>query len=128
MLKNIIAFAIAFILWIVLWLGANNLMSMLFSNRFDAQGTTTNIAILFLLLLMSILIAAISGWVLALVTGESNRTLALTLGAFLFTLALMVHINNWQDFPAWYHILFLILMIPSILFGNRIIERDSLFY
>ena len=128
MLKNIIAFATAFILWIILWFGVNNVLAMLIPSRFNANGITESSAILFLLLVASIVIAAISGWILALVIGDSNRTLALTLGAFLFALALVLHINNWQDFPIWYHILFLILMIPSILFGNRIIERDKLFY
>lgn len=101
---------------------------MLIPGKFNSDGTTNSYAVLFLALLISIVIAAISGWLLALVTGDSNRTLALTLGAVLFTLALILQMNNWQDFPIWYHLLFLILMIPSILFGNRIIERDSLFY
>ena len=128
MLRNIIAFATAFILWVVLWLGANNLIAMLIPGRFNSDGTTDSYAVLFLALVASIVIAAVSGWLLAVIKGNSNRTLSLTLGAFLFTLALVLQMNNWQDFPIWYHLLFLILMIPSILFGNRIIERDSLFY
>ena len=128
MLRNIIAFATAFILWVVLWLGANNLIAMLIPGRFNSDGTTDSYAVLFLALVASIVIAAVSGWLLAVVTGKSNRTLSLTLGAFLFTLALILQMNDWQDFPIWYHLLFLFLMIPSILFGNRIIERNSLFY
>lgn len=128
MLKNIIAFATAFILWIVLWFGSSYLVSLLIPSRFNADGTTESSAVFFLFLVASIIISAISGWVLALVVGESNRTLALTLGAFLFSLALILHASSWQDFPMWYHMLFLLLMIPSILFGNRIIERNTLFY
>jgi len=128
MLKNIIAFATAFILWIVLWFGSSYLVSLLIPSRFNADGTTESSAVLFLFLVVSILISAISGWVLSLIVGDSNRTLALTLGAVLFSLALILQLSSWQEFPFWYHLLFLALMIPSILFGNRIIERDSLFY
>jgi hypothetical protein len=61
----------------------------------------------------------LSGFLSSFVAGE-NRKAPLVLGILLFAVGLMVEILVWQYLPIWYHIAFLLILIPSSLIGGRL--------
>jgi hypothetical protein len=65
-------------------------------------------------------LASISaGYILARL-GPDARRLPLILGALLLAMFLPVHYNLWNKFPIWYHLLFLLTIIPFVVAGARI--------
>jgi hypothetical protein len=65
-------------------------------------------------------LASISaGYILARL-GPDARRLPLILGALLLAMFLPVHYNLWNKFPVWYHLLFLLTIIPFVVAGARI--------
>jgi len=57
-----------------------------------------------------------------LTTVIAPRAMAATvlLGAVLLVAFIPVHINLWDRFPAWYHLTFLLTLIPLSVLGGRI--------
>ena len=57
-----------------------------------------------------------------LTTVIAPRAMAATvlLGAVLLVAFIPVHINLWDRFPAWYHVTFLLTLIPLSVLGGRI--------
>jgi hypothetical protein len=65
-------------------------------------------------------VASVSaGLVVARLAPHGGR-LPLFLGALLLAMFLPVHYNLWSKFPAWYHLLFLLTIIPFVMAGARI--------
>src|SRR5262249_27381570 len=48
------------------------------------------------------------------------RTATLLLGAILLVAFVPIHINLWNRFPAWYHVTFLLTLIPLSVLGGRL--------
>ena len=48
---------------------------------------------------------------------------AWTLAIILLAVGLGVEISGWDTTPAWYHIVFLVLIVPSVLLGARLARR-----
>ena len=38
---------------------------------------------------------------------------------------LLVHISIWSPFPVWYHLAFLLAIVPSVLAGALTVKRSS---
>jgi hypothetical protein len=57
-----------------------------------------------------------------LTTVIAPRAIAATvlLGAVLLVAFIPIHINLWDRFPAWYHLTFLLTLIPLSVLGGRI--------
>jgi hypothetical protein len=60
-----------------------------------------------------------AGYVLARLAPNARR-LPLILGALLLATFLPVHYNLWNKFPVWYHVLFLLTIVPLVLAGAQI--------
>ena len=55
---------------------------------------------------------AVTGWV-----SQSNRWAPLIVGSVVFAAFLPLHISIWSKFPVWYHLTFLLTIIPATLVG-----------
>lgn len=80
---------------------------------------------------MAMLIARLmSGAVATLVAGAvvgrlaGNGSKALPVAAFLiFAVSLADHVRIWDQYPAWYHLVYLGYLIPLTLLGGRLVGR-----
>jgi len=64
----------------------------------------------------------LAGWVTAVITRRS--TLArVTTGGLLLVSFIPVHIGLWHKFPVWYHLTFLLSLVPLTWLGGRIATR-----
>src|SRR5262245_10547105 len=65
------------------------------------------------------ILTAAAGAVAALVARDGGRT-AWWLGAFFFVISLPQHLYTvWNDYPAWYHAVYLLSLIPIAGYGGR---------
>jgi hypothetical protein len=68
----------------------------------------------------------------SLVAGAVTRKISPTgplapwiVGGVVLAMFLPVHISIWSRFPIWYHLAFLLTIVPSVLVGALIVKRSS---
>jgi hypothetical protein len=70
--------------------------------------------------LATIIFGAVVGWI---ARGE-RRTINLIIAAWLIY-SVIDHYIVWDEFPVWYHILYLAYITPLALLGAKLVERGS---
>lgn len=130
MVRIILGVIAGFVAWSILWVGSDQvLMATLDWYRehqnafqkamFNGESFQANTTILIMHLVRSVIISLISGYLAALVAAE-NRRAPLILGILLLLFGIMVQAYAWKYIPVWYHLLFLVLLIPVTMIGGRL--------
>ncbi len=131
MLRIILGVIAGFILWSIVWVGLDALWSAVspgwFGRIFNEfqnaakhnEPFTPPLAVSIYLIFQSVLCSLFAGFTAALIAKE-NRKSTLALGVLLLLTGIFVEVSNWQYFPIWYHVLFLLLLIPATVSGGRL--------
>jgi len=124
MVRNIVATLAAPLVWGLVGLPLNQLILALFPSD-TPQSLST--AYLLCSLLASFVYSLLAGAAAARVAhAEAERT-GLFAGLAVLAVGLGVQIGNWTLFPVWYHLIFLVALMPGCQFGARLIQsRRSL--
>jgi hypothetical protein len=75
-------------------------------------------SMLFTRLALSAIALLIAAWVTTLIARKAIVTPIL--GIVLLLVSVPIHINLWDKFPLWYHLTFLVTLIPLCILGGRI--------
>jgi len=130
MIRTILAVIVGFCVWSILWVGGNQLFMILSPGWYAAseeafikavtnkEPFTADSTILLIHLVLSVVVSFISGYIAALVARENKRS-TLWLGVVLLLVGIMVEVAYWNYIPIWYHLLFLILLVPVTVAGGR---------
>jgi len=70
--------------------------------------------------LSSVCAGAVAAWI-----AKGNRKAALALGLLLVVIFVPVHYGVWDRFPVWYHLTFLVSLLPLTLLGARLVRGAS---
>ena len=131
MVRMILAIIGGFLAWSILWVGSDQVLMSLspdwygahqhaferaFTNKTAFEADTT---ILFMHLVREILITLAAGYLTALIARENVRS-TLILGVLLLLVGIGVEAMAWNYIPAWYHIIFLLLLIPLTVAGGKL--------
>ena len=131
MLRIILGVIAGFIIWSILWVGLDALLSAIspgwFGKNFaDFQNAvsrnepfTPPVSVSVYLIFQSVLCSIVAGFAAAAIAKE-NRKSTLALGILLLATSIFVEASHWNYFPIWYHILFLLLLIPMTVLGGRL--------
>jgi len=68
----------------------------------------------------SVAAGAVTGWI-----SRSSRWAPLVVGGVVLAMFLPVHIAIWSKFPAWYHLTFLLTIVPAVLVGALLPARGN---
>jgi hypothetical protein len=68
----------------------------------------------------SLAAGAVTGWV-----APSSERPAWALGIVVLALFIPVHINLWHVLPIWYHLTFLLTIVPLVVIGSRLVRRRA---
>ena len=122
-MKRLVLAAIAgFLVWSALWLLGNlGALGPLFPESTAAFGRAepvTHGPYLFLALGLSIACSLLAGWLCARLARERSLAAVLTLGLLLLVTGIAVQLSAWALMPVWYHLSFLILILPACLLGR----------
>ena len=130
MIRLILGIIVGFVVWTILWLGSEQMLSVLSPGWFGAhqiafekatfnkEPFTVETSILLVNLFRGILITIISGYVAALIAAENKRS-TLILGILLLAFGLFVVAMTWSMIPIWYHVLFSLMLIPMTILGGK---------
>ncbi|MBK6724398.1 MAG: hypothetical protein IPO41_04840 [Acidobacteria bacterium] len=133
MVRIILGVIVGFIVWSIVWVGSEALLASLSpdwlgKHSLDAQKalaagipleSANDAGIAIINLIRSFVTSILGGYMAALVAGEYKRS-TMALGIILLVVGIMVEYMFWNLAPAWYHILFVLALIPMTILGGRI--------
>jgi len=130
MIRLILGIVVGFIAWTILWMGSDA-VSVLVSPWYRSQQDAMLVAmanekpfqadsLLFgLRLVISIIASVLSGFLAVVVSKEQGKT-TLILGIVLLLVGIMVQLSVWNYVPIWFHLAFLIMLIPMTIAGGKL--------
>lgn len=131
MLRIILGVVVGFIVWSIAWLGMDALLSAIspgwFGRNFAEFQNAVNrnepftppVSVSVYLIFQSVLCSLIAGFTAA-TTAKENRKSTLALGILLLATGVFVEASYWNYFPIWYHVSFLLLLIPMTFAGGKL--------
>ena len=117
MKRSILACLAGLLTWIVVVTVINRVLRLSLPNYTAAEQTLQftlgmKWARLLMAVMTSVVAGAVTGWV-----SRSSRWAPLIVGSVVFAMFVPLHIAIWSKFPVWYHLTFLLTIIPAVLVG-----------
>jgi len=123
MKRSILACLAGLLTWIVVVTAINRVLRLTLPNYTAAEQTLQfTLGMKWARLLMAIVTSVAAGAVTGLIS-RSNRWAPLLVGSVVLAMFLPLHIAIWSKFPAWYHLTFLLTIIPAVLVGALLSPR-----
>ena len=131
MLRIILGVIAGFIVWSIVWVGMDALLSAVspdwfgknlneFQNAVERhEDFMTPVSVSGYLIFQSILCSLLAGLTAATIAGRNQKT-TFALGVLLLITGIFIEAAYWNYFPVWYHISFLLLLIPATMLGGRL--------
>ncbi len=130
MLRIILAIIVGFIVWSILWVGSDAIFSAVSPDwgktsadfRAAAENKTPFTlasSVLLILLIKSFIVSIISGFTTALIARENSKS-TFGLGVLLLVFGIFIQSAYWNYMPLWYHIPFLLMLIPMAILGGKL--------
>ena len=115
--RMIAAVVAGLVAWIVIATVLNWLMRMGWPGYAQLESSMTfTPAMMLARLSVGALSSVVAGVVVARVARRRGST-AVVLGVLLLVVFLPVHYQLWEKFPLWYHVAFLVSLLPLVIFG-----------
>lgn len=106
------------IAWTVPWLALGLALKAAMPGSFEPDGATTSVGILFILVAGSAGCSIIGGWTTAFVARERARLAVRMFAGVQVAIGIAIQAAWWDRLPPWYHLAFLILLVPATLLGG----------
>jgi len=116
-MRQVIAVAAGFILWSVGWLCYNASLRKFGFVSSDQTQPIHSVMALLALLAGSCILSLLAGFTAASIARSSPVAVAMGLGLLLLAVGLFFQIQLWRLMPFWYHLLFLVLLVPICFAG-----------
>jgi hypothetical protein len=129
MVRIILGVIAGFLVWSILWVGSDAIFSVI-SPDWGKTSTefreavaknapyTLGSTVLIALLIKSFFVSLISGFITAWIAKENTKS-TFVLGILLLLFGLFVQLAHWNYMPLWYHVPFLVLLIPMTILGGK---------
>ncbi len=120
MAKAIIGAVVGYAIWTAIWLGGNAVMLpdaarvVGEGEPYDATGPLVGA------IGLSVVCSLAAGLAAATIAGPRARTAAIVAAAALLLTGIGVQAGAWSLIPLWYHLIFLVLIVPMVLLGARL--------
>jgi len=112
---------VGFVVWSVLWLGSNQVLQVAFPDAFTADDVATGSTVLLIALALSVLFSVLAGWLTARMAKTPDNRPAVYLGILLLIVGIAVQAAYWDAMPLWYHLAFLLLLLPAAMLGGGMV-------
>jgi hypothetical protein len=117
MKRSILACLAGLPTWIVVVTVINRLLRLSLPNYTAAEQTLQfTLGMKWARLLMAIVTSLVAGAVTRWIS-PSSRWAPLIVGSVVLAMFVPLHIAIWSKFPVWYHLTFLLTIIPAVLVG-----------
>jgi hypothetical protein len=124
MLRSVLAIVAGFVV-IGCLVGLTDLaMHSLFVGRYGPNGSVSDAVVLAITEIYVFVYATAGCWLCARIAQRRPMFHALVLGVLGLVFNVVGSYMAWKLFPAWYHVVALILVMPAAWLGGRIAERQ----
>ena len=125
MKRSILACLAGLLAWFVVVTVINRVLRLSLPNYTAAEHTLQftlgmKWARLLMAIVTSLVAGAVTGWI-----SPASRWATLIVGSVVLAMFAPWHIANWSKFPAWYHLTFLLTIIPAVLVGALLAPRRN---
>jgi len=125
MKRLVLACVAGLLTWVVVVSVINRVLRLSLPNYTAAEHTLQfTLGMKWARLLMAIVTSVAAGFVTGWIS-RSNRWASLIVGSLVLVMFLPVHIAIWSKFPVWYHLTFLLTIVPAVLVGALLSPRQS---
>ncbi len=125
MKRSILACLAGLLTWIVVVTVINRVLRLSLPNYTAAEQTLQfTLGMKWARLLMAIVTSLVAGAVTRWIS-PSSRWAPLIVGGVVLAMFVPLHIAIWSKFPVWYHLTFLLTIIPAVLVGALLPPRRN---
>ena len=117
MIRTVAAVIAGNFIWTGLWLGLNALLRMQGMLPAESTQRVEAPAPLGVLLLASVVFSIAVGWITTAIAGGNTYWAAIILAVIQLALGIFFQSQAWHLMPIWYHVPFLLLVVPATLLG-----------
>lgn len=118
--RAIAAVVSGYLLWTVLWLGFTAVAQMLFPGMVDPEQPLTHTGVLLGYLVWAVVISVGAGYVCAAIKKSDPAKTVMVLAGILLVSGIVAEASYWDMTPVWYHLVFLVLLVPATVWGGRL--------
>jgi ABC-type Co2+ transport system permease subunit len=117
MKRSVLACLAGLLTWIVVVTVINRVLRLSLPNYTAAEKTLQfTLGMKWARLLMAVMTSVVAGAVIGWIS-RSSRWAPLIVGSVVLAMFLPMHIAIWSKFPVWYHLTFLLTIIPGVIVG-----------
>jgi len=136
MIRIILAVIAGFFIWAFLWVGSDAILTAVFADSYGKHHKELETAvnnkmpfmsdslILVIALIRSVVFSIFSGYLAALIAKENFKS-TIGLGLLLLVFGIFVQSVYWNFAPLWYHLAFLLLLLPMTILGGKLKNRQA---
>ena len=117
MFRTVAAVVAGNFIWTALWLGLNALLRMQGLLPPDPTQRIEASAPLGVMLVASVVFSIAVGWITTAIAGGNTYGPAMILAVIQLGLGIFFQAQAWHLMPVWYHVPFLLLVVPATLLG-----------
>ena len=125
MKHTILGVVAGYVVWTAIWLGGNATLFSAAAEQSAAGEPVTAIGTLAGVLLLSIVCSLVAGMVAGWLGKQNGAQAVLITGVLLVLTGIGVQASVWSLMPVWYHLSFLLLILPVAMLGARLIKGSS---
>lgn len=123
MLKTIVAVVAGFFVFFAIVYGVGLVMRVSWSDYAAvADPIAFTLPMLIARLAIGVVAALVAGWATARLASKPHAA-AIALGILLVVFFIPVHVQLWSSFPVWYHLFFLLTLLPLSVAGGIMAGR-----
>jgi len=116
--RSFLAVIAGSVTWMVTALGTDAALMALFPAWHDTGGRVESVPVLFLMMFYSLAYSVLGGYVTGWIARRSEVKHAFVLGLLQLAMGLVATIQMWDTAPAWWHVTFLVLLVPANMLGG----------
>ena len=117
MFRTVAAVIAGNFVWTALWLGLNALLRTQGLLPPDPTQRVEAAAPLAVMLVASVVFSIAVGWITTAIASGKAYVAAMILAMIQLALGVFFQAQAWQLMPVWYHVPFLLLLVPATLLG-----------
>jgi hypothetical protein len=111
------------VVWATLWVGGTQALQSAVPSLLAMGQPVTNAGALIGLILYSVALSVLAGYVTAAVAPRDPMPAVKALAILQLLLGIGFELSAWSLTPLWYHLVFLALIVPATVYGGRLRVR-----
>jgi len=123
MVRAIVGVIVGYSIWTAMWLGGNQLLFADAAKSVEAGLPYEVVGALIGVIGLSVACSLVAGVVSAGIAGAKGKQAGLVTAILLLLTGIGVQMSVWSLMPAWYHLLFLALIVPVVHLGATLVQR-----